>query len=62
MVKPEHIPEIVIDKLMTELVDGRCSNEAALAKALNAWPGMQVDSDDPDYPSAATLLLPLEEQ
>jgi hypothetical protein len=62
MVKPEHIPEIVIDKLMTELVDGRRSNEAALAKALNAWPGMQIDSDDPDCPSAATLLLPLEDQ
>ena len=59
MIKPEQIPYEVKLRLRNILSDGETDEAVAIAAALNAWPGMEIEMVfvEEDY-----LILPLRKE
>ena len=58
MIKPEQVPDEVMHALSLRLdyVATKQEWRAAIAAAINAWPGMYTRADEPDATDTAIIL------
>ncbi len=62
MIKPEQIPDEVVNAYMHMIVYGGVDGAEAIAAAINAWPGVEVEPTHESYPAWPHIILPLPQE
>jgi hypothetical protein len=62
MIRPEQIPYEVVEAFVDAYYTKDMTRKAAIAAALNAWPGAHERTDDWCTPPEHNLILPLTQE